>query len=265
MREKVLYPVVRVRSTKAGGSGVLVSSRPDSKKPGKYQNIVLTCQHVVDDAIKVKEDWDAVLKRDVKKDFFEEVTVDLFDYDGSVLVSSNATSADIIAYDKHHDLAALLLHNPREQAFVAEIANKEDIENLQVFDPVWTSGCSLLHDPFANPGTLTYLREVIDQKTYLMANAPSIFGNSGGGLFHGNNLKLLGLTSRVSTIQLGFGMDVLVWMQFSTHPERLYEFMEHQELQFIVDSNDDYYAAVERRENRRKESLRDILLKADTK
>jgi len=256
----ILYPVVRVRAEGAGGSGVLVYSKPDPKDTNRHINIVLTCEHVISKSIKIAEEWDPVLKQDRKRDFFEEVTVELFDYDGSKVVSANATPAEIIAYDKRHDLAALKLHNPRPQPFVAQIIPENRIGDLRIGQSVWTSGCSLLHDPFPNPGTLTYLREVIEQKTYLMANAPSIFGNSGGGLFHGEWLCLLGLTSRVTAIQLGFGVDVMSWMQFSTHPERLYEFFRHHELQFLVDDSDDFYSAAERRERRRKEALREVLL-----
>ena len=96
-----------------------------------------------------------------------------------------------------------------------------------------------------------------------MQNAPSIFGNSGGGLFHGVTGDLLGLTSRITVTQLGFGMDVQSWMGFSTHPDRLYEFFEHQELQFLYDDNDDYHSAMDRRSNRRKEALRSIMLEKE--
>ena len=92
-----------------------------------------------------------------------------------------------------------------------------------------------------------------------MANAPSIFGNSGGGLFHGTTGQLLGLTSRVTVTQMGFGVDVQTWMNFSTHPERLYEFFEHQELQFLYNDKDNYYDAMKRRELKRKEAIRSIL------
>ena len=98
------------------------------------------------------------------------------------------------------------------------------------------------------------------QKAYIKQNAPSIFGNSGGGLFHGVTGHLLGLTSRITVTQLGFGMDVQSWMGFSTHPDRLYEFFDHQELQFLYDSNDNYYDAMKRRDNRRKETLRSVLV-----
>ena len=103
---------------------------------------------------------------------------------------------------------------------------------------------------------------MIDQKAYIMQNAPSIFGNSGGGLFHGVSGHLLGLTSRITVTQMGFGMDVQSWMGFSTHPERLYEFFDHQELQFLYDENDDYYSAMKRRAGRRKEALRSVLLES---
>ena len=260
VHDKVLYPVVRVRTGNSGGSGVLIYSEPDPDNDDRYINIALTCQHVVDSAIKIRDEFDPVLKQQRKSDYFEEVAIEVFDYDGSKLISSNSTQADIIAYDKHHDLAAVRLHNFRQQPFVSEIIPKDEIDKLQIASPVVTCGCSLLHDPFPNNGTLTYLREVIEQKAYLMSNAPSIFGNSGGGLFHGETGHLLGLTSRVTVTQMGFGMDVQTWMNFSTHPDRLYEFFEHQELQFLYDKNDNYRDAIRRRESKRREALRSIIL-----
>ena len=258
LHDKILYPVTRVKAGKAGGSGVLVYSEPDPQNDGKYINIVLTCQHVIDGSISVKDEWDSLLKREIKKDIMEEVSVEIFDYDGSKISSANSSQAEIIAYDKGHDLAAVKLHNARPQEHIASVYPKDDIDNLQLFDEVWTSGCSLLHDPFSNKGELTYLREMIDQKSYIMYNAPSIFGNSGGGVFHGNG-TLLGLCSRITNIQLGFGIDVMTWMGFGTHPSRLYEFFEHHELQFIYDGSD-YYDAQERRKTRQRKSLRHLFI-----
>ena len=184
IHEKILYPVTRVRASDSGGSGVLIYSEPDPQKPGEFINIALTCQHVIDKNITVKEEWDAVLKRDMKRDIMQEVTVEIFDYDGSKIVSANSTSSEIIAYDKSHDLAAVKLNNTRKMNYVSTVIPKDDIKDVHIADPVWVSGCSLLHDPFPNAGTLTSLREMIDQKAYIMQNAPIIFGNSGGGLFH---------------------------------------------------------------------------------
>ena len=260
LHEQILYPVVRVRCEKAGGSGVVIYSEPDPENDGKYINIALTCEHVISDAITVKNEWDSLLKREVKKDIMKEVIVEVFEYEGSELLSANSTRADVIAYDKGHDLAAVKLHNTKPMDYVSAVIPKDSIQDLRLFDPVWTSGCSLLHDPFANPGTLTYLKEDIEEKDYMMYNAPSVFGNSGGGVFSGKSGNLLGLASRISTIQLGFGIDVMTWMGFCTQPDRLYEFFEHQELQFLYDENDTYAEGLERRENRRKESLKSLLL-----
>jgi len=263
VHEKILYPVTRVRASDAGGSGVLLYSKEDSKHPGEFINIAITCEHVIAKNVTVKDEWDTVLKREVKRDVTSEVSIEMFDYDNSEVVSANSFKADIIAYDKNHDLAALRLHSKKQMPYVANVIPKKAIDSLQIADPVWVSGCSLLHDPFPNPGTLTYLREMIDQKAYIMQNAPSIFGNSGGGLFHGVTGHLLGLTSRITVTQLGFGMDVQAWMGFSTHPDRLYEFFEHQELQFLYDENDNYHDAMDRRSNRRKEALRSIMLEKE--
>ena len=259
VHDKILYPVVRVRCADAGGSGVLIYSEPDPQNEDRYINIALTCQHVVDGAIKIRDEFDPVLKQQRKTDYFEEVSIEVFDYDGSELVSSNATNAEIIAYDKHHDLAAVKLNNARKMPYVASLIPKNEIKKLQIASPVFTCGCSLLHDPFANLGMLTYLREMIEQKAYLMANAPSIFGNSGGGLFHGDTGNLLGLSSRVTVTQMGFGVDVQTWMNFSTHPSRLYEFFDHQELQFLYNNKDNYHDAMKRRDSKRKEALRSII------
>ena len=91
LHEKVLYPVTRVKAGKAGGSGVLVYSKEDSENTGKFINIVLTCQHVIDGAISVKDEWDSLLKREIKKDIMEEVSVEIFDYDLSLIHISEPT------------------------------------------------------------------------------------------------------------------------------------------------------------------------------
>jgi len=260
LHEKILYPVTRVRSGDAGGSGVMVYSGPDSKNKGKFINICLTCHHVIADSIKLIDKWDSVLKRNQLRDVLEEVSVEVFQYDESRVVSANSTQAEIIAYDKDNDIAAVRLLNNNKIDYTAQVIAKNDIKDLKLFDPCWASGCSLLHDPFAGEGRLTYLREIIEQKSFLMADANMIFGNSGGGLFHGETGNLLGLSSRVTVTQLGFGVDVQTWMGFSSHPDRLYEFFEHQELQFIYDPKDDFYEGQERKKAKQKDALKNLLL-----
>ena len=121
LHEKVLYPVTRVKTAKAGGSGVLVYSKEDPENKGQWINVVLTCEHVIADAVTVKSQWDSLLKREIKKDVLEEVSVEVFDYVGSKIASANSTQAEIIAYDKNHDLAAVKLTNTKPQDWVADL------------------------------------------------------------------------------------------------------------------------------------------------
>lgn len=255
--ETFLYPVVRVFSKAAAGSGTIIYCEEDPKEPGEFLTFVLTNHHVIDDLVTYKKEWDSVLKREIPKEFHEKAKVEVFSYVRmSEVDSSNRYIADIVAYDKNHDLAILKIDSPRKFEPVAKLISKEDIRNLKLFMDVVVSGCSLAHEPFCNFGQITFLKEIIEQKKYIMTNAASIFGNSGGALFSYDTGELIGVPSRISGIQLGFGHDIITWMGFSAHPERLYEFLEEQELHFLVGKEDDnYHTAMERRKKKAKRSL----------
>ena len=262
--EKILYPVVRVRTHKAGGSGTVIYSKPKPNSADEYESFVLTCEHVVDDAIDTKKDWDGLLKKKIEKEFLEQVTVEIFDYVYlSKVNSSNSYKADIVAYDKYHDIAILKLDSPKKIEHVAQIIPKDKIKDIRLFMPTWTSGCSLGHEPFANPGFITYLSEMIDNKLYWMSNGASIFGNSGGAVFLADTGEQLGITARISAIQLGFGVDIITWMGFLVAPQRIYEFIDEQELKFIYDPADTFEKAMKRRERKEREAKLAMLSKPD--
>ena len=75
VHEKILYPVTRVRAADSGGSGVIIYTEEEPKKPGEYINIALTCEHVIAKNITVKDEWDTVLKREIKRDVMSELTI----------------------------------------------------------------------------------------------------------------------------------------------------------------------------------------------
>ena len=261
LHERILYPVARVRALKAGGSGTIIYSKPNPAQPNEYLNFVLTCAHVVDSAIALKKDWDSVLKKKVEKEFLTQVEVETFDYvEISRVDTSKVGKADIFAYDKSEDLAILKLSSPKPLPYVAKLIPREEILSVKVFAPTWTCGCSLLHDPFANPGNITYLTENIDNKNYWMCNGAAIFGNSGGAVFLAENGYQIGVTARVTGIPsdffgLGVSMDWMTWMNYMVDPNRIYKFFDDQEIKFLYDSTDTYAKAVERREKKRKEAL----------
>jgi S1-C subfamily serine protease len=251
LHETFLYPIVRVFSKGAAGSGTIIYSKEDPEVKDEYQTFVLTNQHVVDDLITYKDAWDEVLKRNKKKENKERARVEIFDYvRTSEVDSSNRHSAEIVAYSKSEDLAILRILSPKKFDNVARLIAKDDIKKLKLFMDVVVSGCSLAHEPMCNFGQITFLNEIIENKRYIMANAGMIFGNSGGALFLKDTGELIGVPSRVSATQVGFGQNIVSWMGFSAHGERIYEFFDEQELKFLYDPNDTYKAAVQRRKDR---------------
>uniref|UniRef100_A0A6M3IPQ8 Putative trypsin-like peptidase domain containing protein n=1 Tax=viral metagenome TaxID=1070528 RepID=A0A6M3IPQ8_9ZZZZ len=257
LHEKILYPVVRVRTGKAGGSGTVIYSRASTKDPSTYQSFVLTCAHVITNAIKIKMEWDGLLKKEIRKEFMEQVQVEVFDYVYlSQVNSSNSYRADIIAYDKTVDLAVLKVDTPKPLPFTATLIPKEKLDSLKVFDASYTSGCSLGHDPIVNQGQITYLTERIDNKVYLMSNSASIFGNSGGALFSADTGEQIGVTARITSLQLGFGVDIITWMGFCVSPQEIYKFLDEQEIQFLYNPADTFEECMLRRERKQKSALK---------
>jgi hypothetical protein len=256
LHEKILYSVVRVRAEKAGGSGTIIYSQPDPKNPEEYLNFALTCEHVVDDCITTRDDWDSLLKKQIKKEFTKQVLVEVFDYVYlSQINSINSHKAEIVAYDKHKDVALLRVLTPKKFNYTATIIPKDQINSIKLFTDAYACGCSLGHEPFANWGQITFLREDIDNQPYLMTNCSSIFGNSGGALFLAENGCQIGISARITGLQLGFGVDIITWMGFAIHPETIYKFFEEQELKFLYDPSDTYWDALQRRKEKQEKAL----------
>jgi hypothetical protein len=257
--EKFLYPVVRVYTNKAAGSGTVVWSKCDATGDDEFQTFILTNHHVIADCITTKEDWDSLLKKKIEKEYLEIPRVEIFDYvHDSTVVSSNSHRAKIIAYDVNHDLAVLKLESPKCVEYIAELIPRDEIKNLRLFTDVVVSGCSMAHEPFCTFGHITFLKELIEQKNYIMYSAASYFGNSGGALFHEDKGWLMGVPSRLTGIQLGFGMDMVTHMGFGAHPERIYEFFEEQELRFFFDPKDTFEEAMKRRESKKRDALLEL-------
>jgi hypothetical protein len=116
----------------------------------------------------------------------------------------------------------------------------------------------MAHEPFCTFNHLTFLKELIEQKLYVMYNAASYFGNSGGALFLADSAWLIGVPSRLTGIQLGFGIDMVTHMGFAAHPERIYEFFEEQELRFFFEPKDTFDEAMKRREGKKRDALLEL-------
>ena len=127
LHKQVLYPVVRVRTKKAGGSGTVIFSGQNAE--GEYETYVLTNHHVIEDAIEVKKQWDSMLGREIKKEFRSLVQVEIFKYKyWSRMVGGTVIDAEIVAYDAPQDLALLKLRSIDKVEHVAFMYPKDKIK-----------------------------------------------------------------------------------------------------------------------------------------
>jgi S1-C subfamily serine protease len=234
LHEDVLYTQVRVHTGKAGGSGTVVYSGKGKKKD---TTIVLTCHHVIEGALSVKKEYDPRIGMDRKKEYRQVVGVEFFDY-ASVPHGrrpvSNSVDADVIAYDKTHDMALLKLRMETKAPYVAKLLPEDEIESVKVGDKTYAVGCALLHDPILTEGMITHMGDEIDYNDYWMSSAQIIFGNSGGAMFRPDDgsFSFIGVPSRI---------DVAGWSDPITHLgyfspiNRVYKFIRDEHYEFIVD------------------------------
>lgn len=235
LHKDVLYPQVRVRTAKAGGSGTVIYS--DKGKRG-FSTFILTCHHVIEGALSVKKEYDPRVGMDRKKEYRQVVGVEFFDYESvphGRRPVSNSVDADIMAYDKTHDMALLKLRMATKANYVAKLLPEDEIEDVKVGDKSYAVGCALLHDPILTEGMITHMGDEIDYNDYWMSSAQIIFGNSGGAMFRpdSEDYYFIGVPSRI---------DVAGWADPITHLgyfspiSRVYEFIRNEHYEFIVDS-----------------------------
>jgi len=246
----LLYPIVRVRTEKAGGSGTIIYSKPDPKNPKEYETYILTNHHVIEDAIQIKKKWSSIAKREIEKEIKATVFVELFEYKYlSTIIGGTTYEADIVAWDKDEDLALLKLRTIHKMPYVAKMFPRGKSETIKLFTKVFAVGCSLGHPPIPTLGQITSKHDEIENKEYWMSTAQIIFGNSGGAMFLADSLEFIGVPARISAIQLGFGIDVITHMGFFIPIERVYKFFEDQIFYFLYDPK---YTSVECEELRKK-------------
>lgn len=233
--EEALYPQIRVRANKSGGSGTIIYSGPRQDNPERYSTWAITCHHVIKDLIKLKREWDSRLGRERKRELRSKAGVEFFDYGyGERVDRTYGVDADIMAYDADHDMALLKLRTTRPADYVAKLYPRNEHESIIIGDQVYAVGCALLHDPIMTDGMVTHKGDEIDHKEYWMSNSQIIFGNSGGAMFRWSpereQHEFIGIPSRI---------DIAGWASPVTHLgyfspiNRVYEFMEDQLMTFL--------------------------------
>ncbi len=175
----ILGPSVQVNGNGGVGGGTLLYS-------SRGLTLVVTAFHVIQ---KVVHRTDEGLYRD-------PVLVTVYGADGR---PEEVVESELVAYDEGKDLALLHLQSARDFTNVARLASRDALREVGVFTPVYTVGCPLGHDPLPTLGEIATLRKELNGERFWMMNAPTIFGNSGGGVFQRDTREMLGVSVMVCT------------------------------------------------------------------
>jgi S1-C subfamily serine protease len=263
IHRNILYPIVRVLTEHAAGTGVVIYSavtpetidKPDEDK--EYESYVVTCHHVVEEAIKFVKKWSSISKKDITVEANELVRVELFKYEKlSRCIGGTTLDAEIVAYDKPLDVALLKVKCSDKVEHVAKLFPREKGDDIKLGTSMISCGCSMAHNPFFTFGSLTSKGDQIEAKEYWMTSANIIFGNSGGPVFLEDTYEYIGNTARVASVQLGFGVDIITWMGFFIPIDSIYRFLEENFFQFVYDKTTDSKKCAELRKAKMEEEER---------
>jgi S1-C subfamily serine protease len=201
----VLAPSVQVSAKSGVGGGTLLYSRDE-------QSYVITAYHVVQ-----------------KGD--EPADVRLYDEKGEPV---DEVEADLIAHDEKKDLALLKLRTDRTYAAAARPASRAALRSIRVFTPLYAIGCPLGHDPLPTLGEVAALRKDVGGENFRMMTAPTIFGNSGGGVFHRETREMIGVSVMICTYD-GAVSTPVPHLGIFVSMETIYDWLDSLGFQFLYD------------------------------
>lgn len=176
----ILRPSVQVLGRGGVGGGTVIRSERESE--GGYGTYIVTAYHVLQKAA----EGDGSRK---------PVQVKLFAEGGDAEI----VESDLLIHDERRDLALLKLRSTKHYPIAARLAARERVRETSVFTPIYAVGCPLGHDPLPSFGEITTLRKEVNGERFWMMSAPTIFGNSGGGVFHRETLELIGVSAMICT------------------------------------------------------------------
>jgi S1-C subfamily serine protease len=73
------------------------------------------------------------------------------------------------------------------------------LNRLDIFSPACAVGCPLGNSPVATLGQITAVDKEVEGENFWMINAPTYFGNSGGGVYSVPDCNLIGIFSMIYT------------------------------------------------------------------
>ena len=219
----------RVTTQKALGSCTIIYSK-------NKETLALTNYHVIENCIQNKDVWDNILQKDIKKQFTKSVEVLYPDLDTDRVEGYSTVKADIIIHDKEQDMALLRFRNEKDDYPFVKLYDRKKVKKVPILSELACIGAALGHEPITTFGYLNGVDNEIDNYEYWLSSAPSIFGNSGGGIFvhTENDWFFLGIPSRIS-VTGGWGGQAVTHMGFFIPLFRIYDWLEENCYQYIYD------------------------------
>jgi S1-C subfamily serine protease len=216
MTRDMLLPTVQLNGDDTVGSGTLVFSGVNPQN-GKTESYVLTSLHVVRN----------ILSDRTTKD--EDIDVTIYLPDTKVQVKGN-----MVADNAHIDAAMVKLQTEQVFPFTAGV-HPRDGRAVEVWDAVCAVGCPLGSDPVPSEGEISSLQSQLNGANYWMINAPTYFGNSGGGVYLGSSHQLIGVFSKIYTHGRGNAV-VVPHMGLCTPIDAIYEWLSQAGLCHLLHS-----------------------------
>lgn len=178
----MLIPTVQLSGEETVGSGTLIACIP-GEKPDTFDTFVLTANHVVRNILADEPGLST-----------DGITITIYAPEGRMQVKS-----DVLLRHAQHDVALLKLRSTERIAHVAKLVNKHRVAKLDLWDRVYAVGCPLGNDPIPTGGFISSLESVVRGTKYWMINAPTYYGNSGGGIFDADSRELIAVFSKIYT------------------------------------------------------------------
>jgi S1-C subfamily serine protease len=216
---ETLYPSVKIAGSGGVGAGTIVYSAMDSH--GQCHTYLVSAFHVVAGYVTIK---DGIENR-------ETVTISIYEPD---LQTMTDEVADIIVYDKKADLVLLKLRERGKCFPAAKLASRKELKEVCIFTPVYAVGCPLGHSPLPSAGEISTLNKKVDGKTYWMMNAPTIYGNSGGGVFLIESHQFVGVSAMLCVYQQFINVPV-PHMGVLVPATTVYDWLDYEHYQFVYD------------------------------
>ncbi len=222
MQRMMIHPTAQLRGNGTVGSGVLLYSEKQPGSGGKeaavYTTLVLTAHHVVLEVTGDQQDASQVKEVNLLVDS-ETDEVETFE-------------ARLVLEDRYRDLALLRLDTARHLPTLVEFMPPPELDALDVFSPAYAVGCPLGNRPMPTLGEISSCGKDVGTQTFWMLNAPTFFGNSGGGVYFAENYRLIGISSMIYT----YGKTapaVVPHMGLFVPLKNIYEWLDQEGYSFV--------------------------------